>query len=205
MDNLIPFKLPRYFILTFILILVAGLQLQTAFGQVSISGKVSDENDIGLPGTSIAVKGTSEGTIADGNGNYTIEVQDTEAVLVFTFVGYTTREIPVGNLTEINVQMTPEFLSLDQVVVVGYGTQEKRDITGAISVADVEVMNKSESFSVTNRLQGLVPGVAVVGDGEPGSIGQIRIRGNVFYGTSENPGDANNPLFVIDGVLIQMI
>lgn len=201
MNNLIHFKLPRNIILTCFMFLVAGLQIHTAYGQVRISGKVSDENSEGLTGTTIAIKGASTGTITDENGNYSLEVQGAESVLVFTYVGYTTQEVIVGNLTEINVQMTPEFLSLDQVVVVGYGTQEKRDITGAISVADVEVMNKSESFNVTNRLQGLVPGVAVVTDGRPGSIGQIKIRGNVFVGTSGDPGEANNPLFIIDGVL----
>jgi len=200
MDNLIHFKLPRYFILTFILILVAGLQLQTAFGQVSISGKVSDENNAGLPGTSVAVKGTTAGAITDGNGNYSLEVPDSEAFLVFTFVGYTTKEIPVGNQTVINLQMVPEVLSLDQVVVVGYGTQRKRDITGSIAIADTEIMEKSESTSITNRLQGLVPGVKVIGNGEPGSIGRIRIRGNVFTGV-DGGGEANQPLFVIDGIL----
>jgi TonB-linked SusC/RagA family outer membrane protein len=183
------------------IILVAGLQMQMTFGQILISGKVSDENNNGLIGATISIKGTAEGAITNSSGEYSMEVQDDGAVLVFSFVGYNTQEVPVGNQRIINVQMTPEYMSLDQVVVVGYGTQEKRDITGAISVADVEVMNKSESFSVTNRLQGLVPGVAVVTDGRPGSIGQIKIRGNVFYGTSGDPGEANNPLFVIDGVL----
>jgi TonB-dependent starch-binding outer membrane protein SusC len=200
MDNLIHFKLPRHFNLTCVLILVAGMQIQTAFGQVSISGKVSEENNRGLPGTSISVLGTTEGTITDGNGNYSIEVQDTGAVLVFRFVGYNTQEIKVGALTEINVQMTPEVMSLDPVVVVGYGTQRKRDITGSIAIADIEIMEKSESTNITNRLQGLVPGVKVISTGEPGSIGSIRIRGNVFTGV-DGSGEANQPLFVIDGVL----
>ncbi len=200
MDNLIPFKLPRYFILIAIIILVAGLQAQTAYGQINISGKVSDENNAGLLGTSIAVKGTSAGTITDDNGNYSMSVQDTGVILIFTFVGYNTQEVKVGTLTEINVQMTPEYMSLDQVVVVGYGTQRKKDITGSIAIADTEIMEKSESTNITNRLQGLVPGVKVIGTGEPGSIGRIRIRGNVFTGV-DGGGDANQPLFVIDGVL----
>jgi TonB-linked SusC/RagA family outer membrane protein len=183
-----------------ILILLISLQIQTAFGQIGITGKVSDENTSGLLGTSIAIKGTTSGTITDENGNYSLEVQDTGAVLVFTFVGYITQEIPVGKQTVINVQMTPEYLSLDQVVVVGYGTQRKKDITGSIAIADTEIMEKSESTSITNRLQGLVPGVKVIGTGKPGSIGRIRIRGNVFTGV-DGSGDANQPLFVIDGVL----
>jgi TonB-dependent SusC/RagA subfamily outer membrane receptor len=182
------------------LILFAGLQIQSAYGQVGISGKVSDENNNGLPGASIAIKGTTEGAITDGNGTYSLEIQDTGAVLVFTFIGYNTQEVRVGNLTEINVQMTPEYMSLDQVVVVGYGTQRKKDITGSIAIADTEIMEKSESTNITNRLQGLVPGVKVIGNGEPGSIGRIRIRGNVFTGV-DGGGHANQPLFVIDGVL----
>jgi outer membrane receptor protein involved in Fe transport len=200
MDNLIHFKLPRHFNLTCVLILVAGLQIQTAYGQIGIRGKVVDENNEGLPGTTVAIRGASTGTITDENGNYSLEVQDAETVLVFTYVGYATQEIEVGNLTEINVQMTPEYMSLDQVVVVGYGTQRKKDITGSIAIADTEIMEKSESTNITNRLQGLVPGVKVIGNGEPGSIGRIRIRGNVFTGV-DGGGAANQPLFVIDGVL----
>jgi len=200
MEKLTPFKIPRNFFLTFLLILLAGLQIQSAYGQVSISGKVSDENNNGLPGASIAIKGTTEGTITDGNGTYSLEVQDTGAVLVFTFIGYITQEVTVGNLTELNVQLTPEYVSLDQVVVVGYGTQRKKDITGSIAIADTEIMEKSESTNITNRLQGLVPGVKVISNGEPGSIGRIRIRGNVFTGV-DGSGEANQPLFVIDGVL----
>ncbi len=199
MDNMIHSRLPRFILLALIMILSTGLQLQTAFGQRSISGKVSDENDNGLLGTTVAIKGIAEGTITDGSGNYSLEVQDTGTVLVFTFVGYTTQEIKVGNLTEINVQMIPQVMSLDQVVVVGYGTQRKRDITGAIGIADTEILSKSESTNISDRLQGLIPGVTVVSSGEPGSIGNIRIRGNVFTGVDGDEG-ANQPLFVIDGV-----
>lgn len=200
MDNLIPYKLHRRFILAFLLVFFAGLHLQTASGQISIKGKVSDENNSGLLGTSIAIKGTNSGTISDENGNYSLVAQDTGAVIVFTFVGYITQEIPVGNQTVINVQMAPEYLSLEQVVVTGYGTQRKKDITGSIAIADTDIMERSESTTITNRLQGLVPGVNVIATGEPGSIGKIRIRGNVFTGV-EGGGDANQPLFVIDGIL----
>jgi TonB-linked SusC/RagA family outer membrane protein len=170
------------------------------FGQILITGKVSDENNNGLPGANIAIKGTVEGAITDGNGTYSLEVQDDGVVLVFSFVGYNTQEVPVGNQRIINVQMTPEYMSLEPVVVVGYGTQRKKDITGSIAIADTEIMEKSESTNITNRLQGLVPGLRVIGTGEPGSLGNIRIRGNVFTGV-DGSGDANQPLFVIDGVL----
>jgi TonB-linked SusC/RagA family outer membrane protein len=200
MEQLIHFKIPRFLLLTFSMILLGGLQLQSAYGQVSISGKVSDESNRGLPGTSVSIRGTTGGTITDENGNFSIEVENTDATLVFTFLGYTTQEVQIGDRTEINVQMIPEVMSLDQVIVVGYGTQRKKEITGSIAIADTEIMEKSESTNLTNRLQGLVPGVKVIGNGEPGSIGRIRIRGNVFTGV-DGSGEANQPLFVIDGVL----
>jgi TonB-linked SusC/RagA family outer membrane protein len=200
MEQLIHFKIPRFLLLTFSMILLGGLQLQSAYGQVSISGKVSDENNRGLPGTSVSIRGTTGGTITDQNGYFSIEVENTDATLVFTFLGYTTQEVQIGDRTEINVQMIPEVMSLDQVIVVGYGTQRKKEITGSIAIADTEIMEKSESTNLTNRLQGLVPGVKVIGNGEPGSIGRIRIRGNVFTGV-DGSGEANQPLFVIDGVL----
>ncbi|MCK4993311.1 MAG: carboxypeptidase-like regulatory domain-containing protein, partial [Bacteroidales bacterium] len=171
MKKLTKCKQCRVLLLISILILSAGFHIQTVSGQISIRSKVSDDQGIALPGANVIIKGTTEGTVTDLGGKYSLEVPDAGSVLVFSFVGFADQEITVGNQTVIDVQLVAEIMPLDQVVVVGYGTQEKRDITGAISVADVEVMNKSESFSVTNRLQGLVPGVAVVGDGEPGSIG----------------------------------
>jgi TonB-dependent SusC/RagA subfamily outer membrane receptor len=193
-------KRGRALLLITLLIINTGFNMNPVLGQISISGKVSDENGVALPGANIIVKGTTEGTITDLDGKYSVEVPDAGSILVFSFIGYTDQEMTVGNQIVIDVQLLAEIMPLDQVVVVGYGTQEKRNITGSISVADVEVMEKSESFNVTNRLQGLVPGVIVVGDGEPGSIGQIRVRGNVFLGVDGGAG-ANNPLFVIDGVL----
>jgi TonB-linked SusC/RagA family outer membrane protein len=200
MKKLTNSKRGRALLLITLLIINTGFNMNPVLGQISISGKVSDENGVALPGANIIVKGTIEGTVTDLDGKYSVEVPDAGSILVFSFIGYTDQEITVGNQIVIDVQLLAEIMPLDQVVVVGYGTQEKRSITGSISVADVEVMEKSESFNVTNRLQGLVPGVIVVGDGEPGSIGQIRIRGNVFLGVDEGEG-ANNPLFVIDGVL----
>ena len=200
MKDFTHFKLPRFFIFISVLILLTGFQMQNAFGQISISGKITDQENNELPGATVMIKGTNKGVITDSNGKYLIEVDNTESTLVFSFVGYTTQEIVVGNQTTINLQMVPEVTSLDQLVVVGYGTQRKRDITGAIAIADTEILEKSESNNITNRLQGLVPGVNVVTTGEPGSIGRIRIRGNVFTGVDGN-GGANQPLFVIDGVL----
>ena len=198
MNKLIFYKLFRIITLAFALIFV--IHLQSVFGQISISGKVSDENGVGLPAANVIIKGTTTGTITDLEGNFNLEVQDSESILVFTFVGYASQEIAVGGQVVFNIQLVPDVMSLDQVVVVGYGTQRKRNITGAIGIADTEIINKSESTNVTDRLQGLVPGVKVISNGEPGSIGRIRIRGNVFTGVGGG-GGANQPLFVIDGIL----
>ena len=166
----------------------------SAFAQISISGTVTDDLEQPLPGVNILIEGTAQGTITDVSGNYIIEIPDENAALLFSFVGYKTERVPVGNQSEISISMIPDFAELDEVVVVGYGTQRKGDITGAVAVVDVEELDKSQYQNLTDRLQGRVPGVTVTTNGQPGSIGDIKIRGTSFFGD-------NYPLFVIDGIL----
>ena len=165
----------------------------SAFAQVTISGKVIASNDnTGMPGVSIAEKGTSSGTVTDGDGNYTISVSN-DATLVFSFIGYQTQEAPVGGRTIIDITLVQDVTLLTEVVVVGYSTQSKRDLTGAVSTVSSDIIQKTPVQDVGSALQGRVAGVSVDEQGGPGSTGVVRIRG---FGTLGN----NDPLYVIDGV-----
>jgi TonB-linked SusC/RagA family outer membrane protein len=159
---------------------------------ISVSGTVTDESDSPLPGVNVLVKGTSIGTTSDASGKYTINVPDENAVLVTSFIGYATQEIAVGTQTTINVKLAPDVTQLGEVVVVGYGTQKKASVTGAISSVSSEEISAQPIMNITQALQGRVAGVTVVNNGAPGAAPIIRIRG---VGTINNA----NPLFVVDG------
>ncbi|MGK7397527.1 MAG: SusC/RagA family TonB-linked outer membrane protein [Candidatus Cyclobacteriaceae bacterium M3_2C_046] len=165
---------------------------------MTVSGQVTDATDgIGIPGVNVVVKGTSDGTVSDMNGNYAIGV-DQGATLVFSFVGYATQEIEVGNQSTLNVEMSPDVQQLSEVVVVGYGQQQKKDVTGVVEKVDAENFNRGPIVSPDQLIAGKVAGVQITpNNGQPGAQSSIRIRG----GTSINA--SNEPLFVIDGVPIQ--
>jgi len=164
-----------------------------AHAQVTIIGKITDESQEAVTGASVQVKGTNLGTISDGNGNYSIAVPRSDMILIFSFIGYKTQEVVVEDKSTIDVTFEIDISELESVVVVGYGSQRKQDITGAVAVVNTGDLTKSSYTSVTDRLQGRVPGVTVRTGGEPGSIGDVTIRGVSFFGD-------NNPLYVIDGV-----
>src|SRR5260221_14713788 len=115
-------------------ILSDGRSPKTA--EISVRGKVTDESNQPLPGVSILVKGTNNGTTSDTNGDYSLTVADQNSVLVFSFIGYATQEVSIDNRTSINITLKEELISLSEVVVTGYGTQSKRDITGAVATID---------------------------------------------------------------------
>jgi TonB-dependent starch-binding outer membrane protein SusC len=178
-----------------LLVLLMAVALpQLVFGQRSITGKVIDEstND-GLPGVNIVVKGTSKGTITDVSGNYAIETSE-DATLVFSFLGFAPREVNVANQSTINVTLVPDISMLNEVIVTGYQTIKKTDLTGAVSVADVEEMNKESVPTLAKALQGRIAGLQVQSDGTPGG-GNTNISLRGFSSTGEN-----RPLLVIDGV-----
>lgn len=163
---------------------------------LSISGQVTDNNDTPLPGVNIVVKGTTNGTISNIEGEYSLTVQAAKPVLVFSSIGFLTQEIPVGSQTEINVQMEEDIASLDEVVVVGYGTQKKSNITGAIASVSGEELEKVQVASFDQAIQGRAAGVYVTSNsGQPGGGISVRIRG---IGSINN----SNPLYVIDGVIV---
>ncbi|MHA6247237.1 SusC/RagA family TonB-linked outer membrane protein [Pontibacter sp. CAU 1760] len=162
---------------------------------VTVSGKVTGADGTGLPGVSIALKGTSVGTITDVNGSYSLQIPSGQenGMLIFSYIGYVAQEVPVNNRSTINVQMSADQQLLDEVVVVGYGTQKKSDITGSVAVINAEEMKKVSTNDVAQLLQGRAPGVAVTSDGQPGAFPNVRIRGVATFGDSQ-------PLYVVDGV-----
>lgn len=177
-------------------ILILGSLLLGVYAQAqSISGTVSDANGP-LPGASIVVKGTSNGTTTDFDGNYMIENVATDAVLEVSFVGYGTKEVSVDGKTTINVVLTEDADQLDEVIVVGYGTKKKSLVTGAISSLDSKDIESSSSPRVEQVLQGRVSGVTVVStSGSPGSGAKVRIRGAGSNGNSD-------PLYIVDGMKV---
>lgn len=165
---------------------------------ITVKGKVSDaETGDGLPGVSVSAKGSTKGAVTDVNGEYSITVSDGKAVLVFSYVGYTPQEITVGGQTQINIQLKSDSKTLSEVVVVGYGTAKKTDITGAVKSVRSEEFNKGIINSPEQLLQGKVAGVNVTSaSGEPGSAQNISIRGPGGVRTG------STPLFVVDGLAL---
>jgi len=171
------------------------LTINVAIAQnITVKGKVIDGGDkTPLPGVSILIKGTQGGTQTDVNGSYSISVP-ANATLVFNFVGYTAQEQAVNNQTTINVSLASSTQQLEQVVVVGYGTQRKIDVTGAVGTVKGEDISKQASVNPVSALQGKVAGVSITNTGTPGSSPQITIRGtSTIYGKT-------GPLYVVDGV-----
>jgi len=175
-----------------VLFSVAFLSVQAQDRQVT--GKVKDATGTGMPGVSIAVKGTQRGANTDVDGNYKIAVPE-NATLVLSYVGYTTQEIAVGNRSVIDVTLAEDNKVLNEVVVVGYGVQQKRDITGSVSALKTSDFNPGVVPSADQLMQGRASGVQITqNNGSPGAKTSVRIRG----GTSITAG--NDPLYVIDGV-----
>jgi len=171
------------------------LTINVALAQnITVKGKVIDGGDkTPLPGVTILIKGTQNGTQTDVNGNYSISAP-ANATLVFNFVGYTVFEQAVNNQTNINVSLASSTQQLEQVVVVGYGTQRKIDVTGSVGTVKGEDISKQASVNPVSALQGKVAGVSITNNGSPGSSPQITIRGtSTIYGKT-------GPLYVVDGV-----
>jgi len=177
-------------------VLIVGLLLTSIAGwsQTRITGKVvSSEDDTALPGVSILEKGTTNGTVTDADGNYSISVAS-DAVLVFSFVGFSTQEVPVANQSAINVALQQDVTSLNEVIVVGYGEVQKKDATGAVLNISSKDFNKGVLASPQDLLIGKFAGVAITSQGgAPGAGSTIRIRGGSSLSAS------NDPLIVIDG------
>lgn len=167
-----------------------------AMAQQIVTGKVTGADDgAGLPGVNVLEKGTSNGTVTDSDGNFRISV-GSNSVLVFSFVGYTSQEVAVGTQTSVNVSLATDVVSLSEVVVVGYGTQEKKEITSSVSSVKSEDFNKGTVNDPAQLLQGKVAGLNIARAGnDPNGGFNIRLRGIASFGAN------TEPLIVIDGVI----
>jgi TonB-dependent starch-binding outer membrane protein SusC len=175
-------------------VLASNTETLTPFAAVQVTGNVTDENGQPLPGASIIEKGTTNGTTSDVDGNFSLSVAGSASVLGFSFIGYTTQEIVVGNQTSFNVKLEPDMRTLNEVVVVGYGTVKKSDLTGAVSSVKGDELSAYPAIDAVQSLQGRAAGVNISAtNGAPGSPMKVRIRG----GTSINA--SSDPIYVIDG------
>ncbi len=163
--------------------------------QKKVTGKVTDSSGQPLPGVTVMVKGTTNGTITDADGTYSLSDVPADGVLVFSFVGMKSQEVKVAGKTSVNATLAEETINIEQVVVTGYQTQKKADLTGSIGVVDVDKIKEVPTGNAVKALQGRVAGVYITTDGNPGSFATVRIRG----GSTLSSGD-NNPLYIIDGV-----
>jgi TonB-linked SusC/RagA family outer membrane protein len=184
-------KKVRYLLL---LAFMLGAVSEAHAQNIAVKGKVTDEKGDGLPGVTILLKGTSSGTTTDPNGDFSLNAPDANGTLVVSFVGYSNKEVPLNNRSTVAVVLAPDAKSLEEVVVVGYGTQRKRDITSAVSNINMDDIGEVPASNVTRLIQGQAPGVSVKQKtGIPGGQFEVRIRGIGSLGAG------SNPLYVIDG------
>ncbi len=170
------------------------------FQDFSVTGTILDSNDRPLPGASIVEKGTSNGTQSDFDGNFELQVTDENAVLVVSYIGFATQEISLSGQSTINVSLQEDAANLDEVVVIGYGTQKKSDLTGAVGSVKAEELAERPAASMNQAMAGKVAGVNVTsGSGRPGGRTVVRIRGNTSVSI------ANTPLYVVDGVILNSV
>lgn len=176
------------------LIIAAYLWSFSALAQ-NISGKITDENGQAIPGTSILEKGTQTGVAASADGTFSIKVSSNKAVLLFSSVGYKSKEEAINNRTVINIILNSDVSQLGEVVVVGYGTQKKKDLTGSIASADLIAFKESPNVSILQSLKGALPGLTIGQTNRAGEEASINIRG-----TSTLNGNTN-PLIIVDGII----
>ena len=163
--------------------------------QMTVAGKVVDKSGQPLPGVTVVVKGTTRGTVTDPEGAFSLPNVEENAVLVFSYVGMLTREVPVAGKASISVTLEEDAVTMNEVVVVGYATRKAEEVTGSISTVKAEELQKSSNTNVAKSLAGRVPGLIVVDrGGAPGSNNvTMLIRGKSTLGD-------NSPLIVVDGV-----
>ena len=175
-------------------LLLFGFAISSAYSQeITVTGTVTAEGEGALPGVTIVLQGTAQGAVTNIDGNYTITVPGPDAVLVFSFIGFSVQNVTVGNQTTIDVTLESDVTSLDEVVVTGYASQKKQDLTGSVGVVKAEELVQMPQGNVTQQLQGRVAGVTITQDSRPGQGAKVRIRGT---GSFQN----NSPLYVVDGV-----
>jgi len=178
----------NYFILVFLFISIA------TFGQKAIKGNIVDEKGEPLIGATVVVSGTTKGTVTNIDGHYELSVSANDQELTYSYIGYLAKKILIGNKTTINVAMTPDQVSLSEIVVIGYGTTKKSDLTSSISTIKSEELSKLPVTTLEQSLQGRAAGVTVIQSATPGGGATIRIRGT-------NSPNGTDPLWVVDGII----
>ncbi|MES2734083.1 MAG: TonB-dependent receptor plug domain-containing protein, partial [Bacteroidota bacterium] len=167
--------------------------VQWEINEQVVVGKVTTAEGEAIPGASVLLKGTTNGTATDANGNYKLSLPDGGGILVFSFIGFVSQEIALNNQTTINITLVSDVKALSEVVVVGYGTQQRKDLTGSISSVTAAQIEKVPVTTIDKALQGRSAGVQVTtDDGSPGASISVRIRGIGSIGD-------NSPLYVVDG------
>jgi TonB-dependent starch-binding outer membrane protein SusC len=193
----LTFKLPEFLFAAVILccvnVHIVEAKSSLAFQELTVSGQVLDEAKAPLPGVNIVIKGTTNGTTTDADGKYSVKVAGGNAILIFSFIGYMTQEVAVGNQNVINISLVSDVSTLNEIVVVGYGEQKRGSVTGAVSSVNSKEISALAVPSVAAALQGRVPGVLVTNNGGPGTSAIVRIRG---IGSITQNAD---PLYVVDG------
>ncbi|WP_299552466.1 TonB-dependent receptor [Seonamhaeicola sp.] len=170
-----------------------GDVIETLPQEIVVSGTVTDESNQPLIGANVLVKGTTTGVATDFDGNYSIKVNQGD-VLIFSYTGFLTQEVTVGTNTTINIQLVEDAQSLEEVILIGYGSRKKTDVVSAVSKVDNDFIEQQPGADATRALQGSASGVTVVASARPGQQAQVRIRG---IGSI----NGNNPLYVVDGVI----
>ena len=184
----------RKLLKVFLLLLFFFAGAAGAYAQRTVTGTVVDKDQLPVAGANVVVKGTQVGAITDAQGKYSIAVPSGGTALVVSFIGFTTQEVPIGTSSVLNVTLQTESLALTEVVVVGYGTQRRAVVTGAISSVSSEKLNAVPVGNLDQALQGRAAGLTVIANGAPGTGATMRVRG------ISTVNDAN-PLFVVDGVV----
>lgn len=183
---------------------VGAIESSSAFNGIEqskgivVKGTVVDEEKLPVIGANIMVKGTNLGTITDMDGNFTLTVPYEDAVLTVSFIGYTTKDIPLKGQRQVSVTLVEDSKTLQEVVVIGYGSQKKTTLTGSVASVNVKELSQSPSANITNALAGRLPGLTVTqfGGGEPGKdVASFAVRGLSSY----NSG-AQSPIVIVDGV-----
>ena len=176
------------------LVLLMVLMTGMAFAQKkAITGKVTDQTGSAVPGVTVMVKGTSIGVVTDFDGKYTLSVPADAKILNFSFVGMVPQDIEIAGKTTISVVMKSDVVGVEEVVVVGYGTQQKKTLTGSVSTVNSDELRAAPTANAASRMQGRVAGVTITTDNSPGGDATVRVRG---IGSVNN----NDPLYIIDGV-----
>ena len=176
-----------------LLVILLSMVSLSAFAQQKVQGKVIDSGGDPLIGVNVIERGTTNGTVTDVDGRFSLTVSSPNSYVELSYVGFVTQAIVVGNRTQLNIVLVEDTETLQELVVVGYGTQAKKDITGSVAVVKTEDLLASTGSSASQQLQGKTPGVYIGQTGSPGSATMVRIRG-------VNTVNDNGPLYVIDGV-----